>query len=213
MYTQKGVRSNLRAPRRTSAWTRSSFSSYNDRAQGENVHYAAMHYSPHELWWWINGQKYYRLANQTGKTRTFQRGALDHDCITMFCFKVVLQLVFFFFKLGWASGTIWSSKPIFWEKKRPIWRGRGHNGWNNYARILKLFWLLKWLLNMLNCYRGVKNPDLPMSKIFIHIIVTLIQVLDKDKLLLHHQKTSKSVAALSVWFVDQVHLLWKKKSK
>ena len=26
-------------------------------------------------------KKYYRLANQTGKTRTFQRGVLDHNCI------------------------------------------------------------------------------------------------------------------------------------
>ena len=44
-------------------------------------------------------KKYYRLANQTGKSRTFQRGVLDRDCITMLCFKVVLQIVFFFFKL------------------------------------------------------------------------------------------------------------------
>ena len=42
-------------------------------------------------------KKYYRLANQTGKSRTFQRGVLDNDCITL---KVVLQLVFFFFKLA-----------------------------------------------------------------------------------------------------------------
>ena len=31
--------------------------------------------------------------------------------------KVVLQLVFFFFKLAWASFTILGSKLIFWEKK------------------------------------------------------------------------------------------------
>ena len=59
-----------------------------------------------------------------------------------------------------------------------------------------------------------------MSKIFIHIIVTLIQVLQRQTTsiffqLIHHQKTSKSVAALMtltyrlIW--DQVHLLWKKK--
>ena len=35
--------------RRTSAWTRPSFSSYNDRAPGGNVHYVIMHYSPYEL--------------------------------------------------------------------------------------------------------------------------------------------------------------------
>ena len=56
---------------------------------------------------------------------------------------------------------------------------------------------------MLNYYKGVKNPDLPMSKIFIHIIVTLIQVLQRETIgiffkLIHHQKTSKSVAALIV---------------
>ena len=44
-----------------------------------------------------------------------------------------------------------------------------------------------------------------MSKIFIHIIVTLIQVLQRETIgiffkLIHHQKTSKSVAALIVWF-------------
>ena len=42
-----------------------------------------------------------------------------------------------------------------------------------------------------------------MSKIFIHIIVTLIQVLQRETIgiffkLIHHQKTSKSVAALIV---------------
>ena len=40
------------------------------------------------------------LANQPEKTRKFQRGVLDHDCMTMLCFKVVLQLIFFFFKLA-----------------------------------------------------------------------------------------------------------------
>ena len=39
----------------------------------------------------------------------------------MLCFKVVLQLVFFFFKLAWASVTILGSKLIFW----------GKNLWNN----------------------------------------------------------------------------------
>ena len=102
----------------------------------------------------------------------------------MLCFKVVLQLVFFFFKLAWASVTILGS---------------------NYARILYLFWLPKWLLYMLNCHRGVNNPDLPMSKIFIHFIVTLIQVLKGQTTgiffqLIHHQKTSKSVTALIFWF-------------
>ena len=63
-------------------WTRPSFSSQNNRAPGENVHYVIMHYSPYELWWWIN-ETYYRLADQTGKTRTFQRGELDHDCIML----------------------------------------------------------------------------------------------------------------------------------
>ena len=66
------------------------------------------------------------------------------------CFKVVLQLVFFFLKLARASVTILGSKLIFWGKKLwnktlLIWRGREHNGWHNYARILNLFWLLKWL--------------------------------------------------------------------
>ena len=28
-------------------------------------------------------KKYYRLANQTGKTRTFQMGVLDHVCIML----------------------------------------------------------------------------------------------------------------------------------
>ena len=42
-------------------------------------------------------KKNYRLANQTGKSQTFQRGELDNDCIKL---KVVLQLVFFFFKLA-----------------------------------------------------------------------------------------------------------------
>ena len=56
---------------------------------------------------------------------------------------------------------------------------------------------------MLNYYKGVKNPDLPMSNIFIHIIGTLIQVLQREAIgiffkLIHHQKTSKSVAALIV---------------
>ena len=42
-----------------------------------------------------------------------------------------------------------------------------------------------------------------MSKIFIHIIVTLIQVLQRQTTgvffwLIHHQKTLKSVAALIV---------------
>ena len=35
--------------RRTSAWTRPSFSSYNDRAPRKNVHYVIMHYSPYEI--------------------------------------------------------------------------------------------------------------------------------------------------------------------
>ena len=157
----------------------------------------------------------------------------------------MLQLVFLFFKLAWASVTILGSKLISCGKKkvwnntlydnggpRPsdkggrggrghpdpeirggqsqkkyfsalrasVWstnkevgpdppgpspesasvlRGREHNGWNNYARILNLFWLLKCLLYVLDYYR-VKNPDLPMSKIFIHIIVTLIQVLQRQ---------------------------------
>ena len=30
----------------------------------------------------MNKWKKNRLANQTGKTRTFQRGVLDHVCIT-----------------------------------------------------------------------------------------------------------------------------------
>ena len=38
-----------------------------------------------------------------------------------------------------------------------VLRGREHNGWNNYARILNLFWLLKCLLYVLNYYR-VKKP-------------------------------------------------------
>ena len=123
----------------------------------------------------------------------------------MLCFKVVLQLVFFFFKLAWASVTILGSKLIFWGEKHPKWRAREHNGWSNYARILYLFWFPKWLLYMLNCHRGVKNPDLPTSKIFIHFIVTLIQVLKRQTTgiffqLIHHQKTSKSVTALIVWF-------------
>ena len=31
-----------------------------------------------------------------------------------------------------------------------------------------------------NYYKGVKSPDLPIGKIFIHIIVTLIQVLQRQ---------------------------------
>ena len=38
----------------------------------------------------------------------------------------------------------------------------------------------KILLYMLHYYKGVKNPDLPMSKIFIHIIVTRIQELQRQ---------------------------------
>ena len=52
--------------------------------QGKNVHYVLMALQP--VWsLMINKwkKKYYRLANQTGKTQTFQRGVLDHDCITM----------------------------------------------------------------------------------------------------------------------------------
>ena len=44
-----------------------------------------------------------------------------------------------------------------------------------------------------------------MSKIFIHIIVTRIQELQRQTTgiffwLIHHQKTSKSVASFVVWF-------------
>ena len=44
-----------------------------------------------------------------------------------------------------------------------------------------------------------------MSKIFIHFIVTLIQVLQRQATgiffkLIHYQKTSKSIPALVVWF-------------
>ena len=107
--------------------TRPSFSSYNNRAPGglcTNVYTNALEpiWTSMMNWWWINGKKkYYRLANQTRKTRTFQRDVLDHDCTTMLCFKVVLQLVFFFFKLAWASVTILGSKLIF----------RAKNLWNN----------------------------------------------------------------------------------
>ena len=108
-----------------------------------------MHCSPYELWWWINGT-YYRLANETGKTRTFQRGVLDHDRIML---QSSVAASFLFFKYAWASVTILGNKLIFWGKK--LWNKTLHeeeeniNGWNNYARILNLFWLLKWLLYML----------------------------------------------------------------
>ena len=54
--------------------------------------------------------------------------------------------------------------------------------WSQIKRYMKqhLFWLLKCLLCMLNYYKGVKKPDRPMSKIFIHNIVTLIQVLQRQ---------------------------------
>ena len=39
-------------------------------------------------------KEYYRLANQTGKTRKFQRGVLDHDCI-MFQSSVGAKFSFF----------------------------------------------------------------------------------------------------------------------
>ena len=147
----------------------------------------------------------------------------------------MLQVVFVFFKLAWASVTILGSKLISWGKKlwnntlydnsgpRPsdkggggggrghpdpeisrgqsqkkifsallasVWstnkgvgpgppgpspesasvlRGREHNGWNNYARIFNLFWLLKWSLYMLNYYKEVKNPNLPMTKILLSL--------------------------------------------
>ena len=88
----------------------------------------------------------------------------------------------------------------------------------NYARILNMFWSLKWSLYMLNYYKGVKNPGLPMTKIFIHSIVTLKQqVLQRQTTsiffyLIHHQKTSKSVAALIVWFGIKFIFSEKKKS-
>ena len=66
---------------------------------------------------------------------------------------------------------------------------------NNYARILNLFWLLKWLLYKLNCYKGVKNPNLPLS--YFYLVNSSSENFEKC-----------GCAYRLIW--DQVHLLRKK---
>ena len=56
-----------------------------------------------------------------------------------------------------------------------------HNGWNNHARILNLFWLLKWSLYTLNYYKGVKTQIFPWVR-SLFILLSLWSRYFKDKL-------------------------------
>ena len=106
----------IHVTRRTSAWTRPSFSSYSNRAPGGNAHDVLMHYSPYELMMNKWKKKYYRLANQTRKTRTFQRGVISRPWLHN---NVMLQssVAASFLFLPWALVTILGSKLILWGKK------------------------------------------------------------------------------------------------